>query len=430
MSAAPSIELLNDPAMPHRDLLLNVMQAAQRLSARAGLRGPVAIQRCERARVKYLPGASLRVLYRVEVGGRPYSIATRVFTDGRSKSAFERAASRAVPSGDLRPVGHDAELDLVFWVFPNDRKIASLSVLTSPHEQFATASRLGWATSRVVAYAPEKCVTAECLSDAGAVVAYAKVYAADERATYPIYQGLWRSIQGAKSGLRIPRVLAHCETDRVLLLEPMAGCRIADLAETDRAKGFHHLGAALAALHGIPIPDELPPFTRLRVDRLQHAARIIGAARPDVAELASELAAELCGRAGDLSEPDACLHGDVHPKNGMLQNDQLALIDLDQAGTGPAAADLGSLLAALRYLRLIGMMSPVEERELARSFLGGYGEAGSLPRADSLRWHMAAALLAERAVRAVNRVRREGLQHLREMLLDSQRLLRGSGYEY
>ena len=430
MSAAPSIELLNDAALPQRDLLLDVTQAARILSTRIGLRGPVEIQRCERARVKYLPGASLRVLYHVEVGGRPYAIATRVFTDGRSKPAFERAASRAVPSGDLRPVSHDAELGLVFWTFPNDRKIDSLSALAGPPEQLAMIGQRRWQASRVVAYAPEKCVTAECLSDAGAVMAYAKVYAADERPTYPIYEGLWRNIHEAKSRLRIPRALAYCEKTRLLLLESMDGRRIADLAKTDRAKGFHRLGAALATLHGIPIPDGVPPFTRLRFDRLQKAARPVGAARPDVAELAAEVAAELCRCRPASGEPDVCLHGDVHPKNGILQDDQMALIDLDQAGRGPAAADLGSLLAALRYSRLVGLMTPVEERELARAFLRGYGEAGRLPQADSLRWHTAAALSAERALRAVNRIRREGLHHLNEILLDSQRLLRGSGDEY
>ena len=430
MSAAPLVELSNDPALPHRDLLLDVTQAARMLSARIGVSGPVEIQRCERARVKYLPGASLRVLYRVEAGGRSYTIATRAFTDGRSQSAFERAASQAVPTGALSPVGHDAELGLVYWTFPNDRKINGLAALASPPERLATIGQRRWRASRVVAYAPEKCVTAECLSDTGAVVAYAKVYAADERATPPIYEALWKSIRAANSNLRIPRVLAYCEENHTMLLEPLAGCRAADLREADRPQGFHRLGAALAALHRLPVPDGMPPFTRLRSDRLRKAAQIISAARPEVAKRAAELVAELCARRLDLSESAVCLHGDVHPKNGILHNDRMALIDLDQAGTGAAAADLGSLLAALRYSRLTGLMSPVEERDLTRAFLRGYSDAGRLPQADSLRWHIAAALLAERALRAVNRVRTEGLQRLSELLLDSQRVLTESGYDY
>ena len=430
MSAAPSVELLNDPAFPRRDLLLDVGQAVRWLSPRIGLNGPIAIERCERARVKYRPGVSLRVLYRIEAGGRAHTLATRVFTGGRSNAAFERAASKAVPSGNLRPVGHDAELDLVFWTFPNDRKISRLAALTHPPERLALIDERRWSLSRVVAYAPEKCVTAQCLDDTGAVLAYAKVYADDQRATHSIYEALRKNIEGTKSRLRIPRVLAYCEENHLLLLESLAGCRAADLCKEDRPQGFRRLGAALAALHSTPVPEQVQPFTRLRTDRLQMAARVIGAARPDVAQRAAELAGELCLRQPGLRAPGVCLHGDVHPKNGVLQGEQMALIDLDQAGTGPAAADLGSLLAALRYSRLIRAMSPAEARKLAGAFLRGYSEARLLPGADSLRWHTAAALLAERALRAVNRIRRAGLQRLNDLLVDARQLLRGSGYEY
>ena len=429
MSAAPCVDLLKDSALPYRDLLLDIPQAARRLSARIGVDGPIEIQRCERARVKYLPGTSLRVLYRVQVSGRLYTIATRTFTAGLSRSVFERAVSRAVPSGVLLPVGHDAELDMVYWTFPNDRKINSLAALTSPPERLATIGRLRWATSRAVAYAPEKCVTAECLSDAGVLLAYAKVYAADESPTYPLYEALWRSLGDRGSRLRVPRALAYCEQDHLLLLEPMAGRRLSDLRRRNRAEGFHRLGVGLAALHQVPAPAALRPFTRLRPDRLQEAARIIAVARPDVYGLGVELAEQLSERRPGLKDSDVCLHGDVHPKNGVLQNDRIALIDLDQAGTGPAAADIGSLLAALRYSCLVKAMSRADERELAGAFLRGYREGGQLPEADSLRWHVAAALLAERALRAVNRVRAEGLKHLNDLLHDSRSVLMGRDYE-
>jgi Ser/Thr protein kinase RdoA (MazF antagonist) len=120
-----------------------------------------------------------------------------------------------------------------------------------------------------------------------------------------------------------------------------------------------------------------------------------------------------------------CLHGDVHPKNAVLSGDSLTLIDLDQCGAGPAAADLGSLLAALSYKRLTGLLSPARERELAESFLAGYADARALPSVASLRWHTAAALLAERALRAVNLIRTEGLRHLPEILAEAEKLMRG-----
>ncbi len=86
---------------------------------------------------------------------------------------------------------------------------------------------------------------------------------------------------------------------------------------------------------------------------------------------------------------------------------------------GPPAADLGSLLAALRYERHIGLLTESDERSLANAFLTGYQQFGMLPEPESLRWHMAAALFAERAFRAVSRIRLPGLQCLPELLMDA-----------
>ncbi|HVF92015.1 MAG TPA: aminoglycoside phosphotransferase family protein [Blastocatellia bacterium] len=429
MSTARRIDLAPDQALPQRDLLLDPDGIARRFSARLGSRGRIEIDRCERLRIKYSPGASLRVLHRIRVGGSSYTIATRVFTGGRSESAFERAAASAVPCGPLLPVAHDRDLDAVCWTFPNDRKITSLSALANPPSMFAGIFTDQWARSRVVAYAPEKCVTAQCLSDSGNLLAYAKAYSEEERCSYDIYQALLKKISNAKSGLRIPRALIYSEEHRLLLLEPVAGLRIADLDDAKRPSGFHRLGGAIAGLHGLPVPDGLPRFERLDPDRLLEASQVVGRARPDVRELASKLAQELCDRRDALKEAEVCAHGDVHPKNGILQNDGVALIDLDQAGPGPAAADLGSLLAALRYCRCVGALSPAGEDELASAFLSGYGEVRELPPRTSLRWHMAAALLAERALRAVNRIREEGLKHMSELLLDSWNLLTEEGHE-
>jgi Ser/Thr protein kinase RdoA (MazF antagonist) len=103
----------------------------------------------------------------------------------------------------------------------------------------------------------------------------------------------------------------------------------------------------------------------------------------------------------------------------------VALIDLDQASVGPPAADLGSLLAALCYERHIGLLTGPNERALADVFLTGYQQFGMLPGPESLRWHMAAGLFAERAFRAVSRIRLRGLQCLPELLMDAMRLLAG-----
>jgi Ser/Thr protein kinase RdoA (MazF antagonist) len=119
-----------------------------------------------------------------------------------------------------------------------------------------------------------------------------------------------------------------------------------------------------------------------------------------------------------------CLHGDVHLKNGLLQARRIALIDLDQVGVGPTAADLGSAIAGLRFSALVGDEHARGAR-LQQALLDGYASMRELPAPDALRWHVAAALLSERALRAVNRIRPDGLVHLGAVLADAHDVLRG-----
>jgi Ser/Thr protein kinase RdoA (MazF antagonist)/Arc/MetJ family transcription regulator len=427
------VGLARDPRLPQRDVLLDTRKVASRLSAALGVKGQLAISECERVRTKYRVGDSLRVLHRVRVGARDYTVAARAFAAGESRRAYERASRAAVDCTPLRAIIHDAELETVFWTFPNDRRLAALGVLRDVPPELRRLLTPEWSRSRVVAYAPEKCATAQCLDTRSRVAAYAKVYAGEEgRQVFGVYRALAQLLPTDGANITIPRALAYDETHRALLLAPADGARIADLSDEELPRGYSRLGAALAALHSIPAPQGLPSFTRLDAKRLRQAARAIGAARPDAGREASRLVDELeRRRERHDAAPRVCLHGDVHPKNGILRGERLTLIDLDQCGTGDAAADLGSLLASLTYNRLTATAAHSDghssERALADAFLSGYESVRELPAPESLRWHTAAALLAERALRAVNRVRPEGLARLRELLREAREILQKGG---
>lgn len=414
-----------DPRLPQRDLLLDESLVARRLSASLGLRGRLHVSACERVRTKYRVGHSLRVLHRVRVEGRDYIIAARTFNAGESRRAYERATLAAVECAPLRAVLHDEELETVFWTFPNDRRLAGLDVLREVPAELARLFAPEWTHSRLVAYAPEKCATAQCLDESSRVVAYAKVYAGDEGLrVYRTYVELTRQLKQGSTALMLPRALAYDDARYTLLLEPVEGSRVADLDAEELPRGYRQLGAALAALHDLRAPEGLPAFERLTPARVSHAARVIGDARPDVRREASELAAELERRYEMSAAPRVCLHGDVHPKNFIARGGAFTLIDLDQCAVGDAAADLGSLLASLTYGRITSGAPQPSTKPLGEAFLSGYATARALPSTRSLRWHTAAALLAERALRAVNRVRPEGLARLRELLAAASDVLR------
>lgn len=70
------------------------------------------------------------------------------------------------------------------------------------------------------------------------------------------------------------------------------------------------------------------------------------------------------------------LHGDLSPDQILVGDGEIRIIDLDRAGRGPAARDIGSWLAACRRQDL---------PELAEGFLQGYRHAGSRHARHALR---------------------------------------------
>ncbi|MFN8123589.1 MAG: aminoglycoside phosphotransferase family protein [Thermoleophilia bacterium] len=249
--------------------------------------------------------------------------------------------------------------------------------------------------------------------------AYGKAYApgtADLPALSRRYGAAAAALAG-HPGLRAPRALAHSAAHDLLVLEAMPGERWDRLDAAARRVALARLGQGIAVLHGVD-PGGLGagPFGRLRPDRVERSCALVGAALPHLAERTARIARGLSRRPAERDRP-VLLHGDCHPKNALAGPEGLALIDLDQAGVGAPAADVGSLLARLRHGVVLGETDAGEAAALAGAFLEGYAAVRPLPDAGELHWSTAAALMAERAVRAVNRVHAPALAAM-DALLD------------
>ena len=423
--------LAPDPRLPMRDLLLDPGEAGRRLAPRLGAGGPLELRGCELVRAKYRVGESLRVVYRLHLDGagdQVRVVAARMFREGASAGVYQRALSTAVPSPPLRPVARDAELDSVYWSFPNDRRLTNLPALAAVPEPSRGVLGRPWASSRLAAYAPEKSATARCLDEAGATLAYVKLYSLPEAGRH------WRVLQAVArhgrlgGGVRVPAVLACSDDRRMLWLEAIGGSPLGELHGEALDQGMAALGTALARLHRMPAGG-LPSFARLDLSRLHGSARVVGLARPELAAAAARLATTLADTWRRPAGEPVHLHGDVHHRNALVDRGRLTLIDLDQAGAGWPAADLGSALARLIGDRLLGTLDAGRAAELALILLGAYADSAPLPEPASLRWHTAAALLAERALRAVNRVVVDTLPILGGLLAAGSALLAPVGEE-
>lgn len=410
MNSTPLLAL--DPALPQRDLLLDETLMAEYLSRLVARHGDFGIRDCERLRTKYRVGTSLRVLYEVSGNGQSYRIAARALPRTR------RIENRFTPCVEVNA----PELNTIFWIFPHDRKIKNLSVLASVPDELRNIESQTWTSSRIVAHAPEKSVTAQCLGKNDRILAYAKIYAGDKgRQIFETYNHVAKTLTARD--VQIPRAIAYYEQHHLLLLEPVPGISLSAITSAQRDKAFFLLGKALRKLHSINAPST-PRSTRLTPEALRQATATISQARPDVADLVHRLSAKLIAQY-EQGKP-VFLHGDVHPKNILLNDDQLFLLDLDQAASGPAAVDLGSVIAGLYCDACTGTRLWREATTLKRALLSGYGKPQNL---RTLRWHVAAALLQERALRSVTRVRAATLQKLPELLRIAETALHGGTSE-
>ena len=386
--------LAHDPAVPSRDRLLNTGEMRARFSRHFG--GAIAVRR---ARVKYRPSESLRVVYHL---GRGEAVVT----------------ARTFPPGHLIPNASSVDADFyipelgaAFWTFPHDRRIRDIRHLLCPDADLR-ARVPGWDTTRVVAYAPEKCAVFACLDSARRPVAYAKVFADVSLLTQicALHRDIVSSI-GTRRDLTIARILAEAPQRRAVFIAPAHGRRVADLTGDQLPETLRRLGRVLAHVHQSPVLETLAPFQRTTFQSLHDAALLVGFVRPGLKHQALLLADDLVN-ARPAGEERVLLHGDLHLKNAFADEDRITLIDFDQAAFGPAAADVGSLLAAIRS----------RGHDLAGPFLDGYAEVGPLPSKASLAWHEAAALLTERAVRAITRMRLEMLTRLDRLIEDAREL--------
>jgi aminoglycoside phosphotransferase len=415
--AQATVALPPDPVLPRRDDLLDDGIVGARLDelldrARDGRTGD-----CSRVRAKYRMGESLRATFRVGRGPGGSLVSARMFPATSAVGEFRRAREDAVGQGaDPRSVVFDEVTSTVFWVFPQDRKLLGLGRLTSPPPELRRVFGTPWTQSELEAYEPEKAATVRCADARGATVGFAKLQRGDAgRRGVALLRAARRGI--AERGiLRLPETIGYLPEHQMALFSAAPGRPLNQLPWTAYPDAMATLGAALSVLHAQPT-DGFAPFTRLDPDQLVSAGALVRAARPDLASVTDGLVDVLL-RTAPTPGPNVLLHGDLHPKNVLVHDNGVSLVDFDEASVGPAAAELGGLLARLWCPRPRDAIDPVTAQAAAAALLAAYDRRPS--RADLL-WYSAAALLVERAVRAISRVDAAAIGDLERVLVTALR---------
>jgi aminoglycoside phosphotransferase (APT) family kinase protein len=167
------------------------------------------------------------------------------------------------------------------------------------------------------------------------------------------------------------------------------------------------VATALAALHSTPLHG-LPLFdVDAMPTRLHRAAEALYEAAPAWEELLAQAVTALAmGHAGLGSEPIVTLHGDLHPRNILVDGTQLSFIDLDCLQAGPAAVELGGWIADLLYRAALDAAPMPETHAASHAFLAAYASAtGRAIDPALLAWCTAFDLVSKRASRCVAKLK-------------------------
>jgi aminoglycoside phosphotransferase (APT) family kinase protein len=172
----------------------------------------------------------------------------------------------------------------------------------------------------------------------------------------------------------------------------------------------------LAALHTRSVPHGRIRSIDKELDRFVARSQRVTSINAPTGEALLDLSCRLKSLRSLVPEgPVALVHGDCKPSQFMLQQDRVALIDLDHCGLADPAYDVGNFLATMRQLAIregLGRTGAVHMRtsaeRLGRTFVEAY-IAGTTDNRDAIhdlhcrvRWYEAVAL-ERKALRAFAR---------------------------
>ncbi len=325
-----------EPALPALGLLLDIPALLDFLRH---LFPHLVLDALSSTYLRYKPGKSCVAGFDLSVNGAP----TWLTFTARPKDAADKLAKVTQKQGIDGPFGLGRllfpELALSMACFPNDPQLKRLWRVASAEAQGPLLAKLGLpgdATIIPLRYRPGRRFVAQ-IRHQDRPVAVLKLHSAEsyERA---LDAAQYFTSSGA---LKIPDFLSCSDRHGAVVCRWASG--VAAQATPENAR---QIGCALASLHRQPVTG----LRHLSLGEQQASARFmaadIGALRPDLGNRARVLADAIASALDTAAEPVA-LHGDCHLEQFLLRGTDTICVDLDEAACGPAAWDLGNMLAHL-----------------------------------------------------------------------------------
>lgn len=327
--------------------------------------------------VRYKPGRSCVVGYCAQVDG-----VVEAYAKAHKAGAPASAAIHSDERDRQRFVVDEGAVSVK--VFPTDSKLKALRRLATRRrfadlleELIPDRAELLGAMPRALRYMPERRYVAQLVAN-GRPRAVLKAYSAPDFPRAAANADAFRS----HGPLHLAPLLARSDDDRTLVFEWIPGRVLSDAVADPEFDGreLGIAGAALAEFHRVG-SDRLAQATRLdEAATLRSAGRNLRILCPDLAPRLDALVRRLAGYLEQSIPKDLPIHGDFSPKQVVLTNGAVTLIDLDRAVRSDPALDLGLFLAHLEHDALIGRLPAGRLGAFRETLLAGYrDERGSVP---------------------------------------------------
>lgn len=424
--------LPHDPALPQLATALNEQAMAEVFATELCSQGQLQVQGCAVDRIKYRPRRSCSVSYllalRDQRSGRAFKqrVAARYCVTGDSARRHAKLASRASRPSPAGPtLSHVASLNLLAHWLPNDARLDAVAELDDDMhmrdrwlpEVVAALTHgqgrlLAYETS-LVQYVPEHRVCARVdmhLQEAPGLPMVARsVYAkADAERSGPVTHNVMQALSGGAAQLagklRTPRAILWQADSGLHWHAAAPGRPLLDISPYVSPTLASRVGAQLAALHSTPVPIAHADMLTELEQRPSQVADLLGLVEAEWQPMLRRLVRTLEEGVGRLTGlPSVTLHGDLHPRNILVDGQRLTLIDLDGVRPGPAAYELGAWIADALYRAVLTGLTLESVAPAWRAFLGAYADATALCTVTQplLAWCTAYHLLCTRAYRCV-----------------------------
>lgn len=331
---------------------------------------------------------------------------SKVYLHGHSRDAYATLCTAGMATARNQAF-YVPELDAITWLFPNDPQLPQLLELTDvrrvvqhlPYQALAIAGphELSHVEVEVVHYRPEtRCTLRYVLhfnkdGRQQRFTVFGKTFADDLGGE--VLQRMWHCWSLAPElALRVAQPLGYSPAVRTVWQQGVDGrSPLVTVSAKNNSTPYAAIGRSLAALHQstYSVSDVICSSARLHDARKK--VRKLSRAFP---ELTTSLESVLhqCTNEYETLPPTrrTLLHGDLHPRQFLIVDEQVVMFDFDEFTSGDPAQDLANFLVDL----CLDCPNGEVRSRLAHAFLSAYQTQVSWAVSEArIAWHARIQLL-------------------------------------